>query len=110
MAGVLFNILIPTERHETHLTLDAICDCSSKNKHSFNTKRPTYSENGNGKSSEMLHQQVSMEKVSFKLSKVVYFSASIISRNQDRNIREENATTALGWHLLRRRQFYNNNS
>ncbi|XP_050433955.1 uncharacterized protein LOC126841479 isoform X3 [Adelges cooleyi] len=83
MAGVLFNILIPTERHETHLTLDAICDCSSKNKHSFNTKRPTYSENGNGKSSEMLHQQVSMEKALEAILSSLHISNSIWAESKD---------------------------
>lgn len=41
MAGALFSILIPTNKHEIHLSQCVTCDCSTKNKR-HNNKKPSY--------------------------------------------------------------------
>jgi len=54
MAGALFNILIPTEQHEVHLSQHAICNCSTTTKHL----------NNDGKIPNTTHFPISMKKVS----------------------------------------------
>ncbi|XP_050526385.1 uncharacterized protein LOC126897051 isoform X2 [Daktulosphaira vitifoliae] len=63
MAGAFFNILIPTERHEIHLTQNSFCDCSSRNKHTINRKQLNTLENENKHKSNLLHTHLSMEKL-----------------------------------------------
>lgn len=60
MAGALFNILIPTEQHELHLSRHVTCDCSTKNKVQHSNV------NIHVKKSLKFTPSISMEKVSTK--------------------------------------------
>jgi len=54
MAGALFNILIPIEQHEVHLSQCTTCDCLTNNQHPNNDE----------KTPNPPHLTMSMEKVS----------------------------------------------
>lgn len=65
MAGALFNILIPTEQHEIHLSRHVTCDCSTKYKYPNFTKQSN--DNIHVNKSIKITLSISMEKVSTKL-------------------------------------------
>lgn len=64
MAGALFNILIPTNQHEIHLSQCITCDCSTKTKR-HNNKKTTYDDTiYDDKRPDISSPIITMEKVS----------------------------------------------
>lgn len=64
MAGALFNILIPTEQHEIHLSQHVTCDCSTTHKYPNSKKQSN--DNIHIQKSLRFTLSISMEKVSTK--------------------------------------------
>lgn len=71
MAGALFNILIPTEYHEMHLSQHILCDCSKQiPKHHSYTNQSDVNIYDDGRPNNNL--LISMEKVS-SVSRIKFY-------------------------------------